>query len=106
MEYKIQKFLLKHRVKPSLLGFYYIPQAVEIILKANFTKIKVVDEIYNSIAMEDKTTTRSVERAIRHLITTMPEEALEELEINSRENSTVLYALALKFREDYKSDKN
>lgn len=106
MEYKIQKFLLKHRVRPNLLGFYYIPQAVEIILKANFKKVNVVDGIYNSIAMENKTTATSVERAIRNLITTLPEEMLEELEIDSRANSTVLYALALKFREDYESDKN
>lgn len=60
---KTEEYLLDFGIKPNIKGFFYICDAVDIIIADNGIR---TGELYEEIAMRRETTNSKVERAIRH----------------------------------------
>lgn len=68
MKKEIQNALLGHGIKPQLLGFQYLTDAVQLVVTDKAYKYNVHKLLYPEIAKNQNTTVCSVERAIRHAI--------------------------------------
>lgn len=64
---RVSEMLCRMMVTPNLCGFRYIIDSEYYIVKKH-CKVNVMYEIYNSVAEDNKTTAKRVERAIRHLV--------------------------------------
>ena len=67
MRRKIEDRLLELGIKPNLNGFGYICDFIELIIDDEERKFKMM-YLYSFVAKKNKTTSTSVERAIRHAI--------------------------------------
>lgn len=65
----IQDALLKKGIKPQLLGFQYLTDAIELVLSDESYKYNVHNLLYPEIASREISSVSRVERAIRHSIT-------------------------------------
>lgn len=67
---RIGNLLIDFGIAPSLLGFYYIIEAVEI-----YNMAKSITKIYEEIAIKYNTNKGNVERSIRHAFDKVNENA-------------------------------
>ena len=67
---QIANLLQQQGIKPNLLGFYYIKDAVEKCIEDPTYVKSITKRLYGEIAKEHKTTATRVERAIRCAIST------------------------------------
>lgn len=65
---KIQDFLLEKGIKPHLLGFKFLTDAIELVDKNLEYQYSITKMLYPEIASCEKTTSSKVERAIRHAL--------------------------------------
>lgn len=65
---EIQNFLLEKGIKPHLLGFKYLTDAIDIVLLNEDYQYNITTKLYPCIASKENTTCSKVERAIRHAI--------------------------------------
>ena len=103
MRRKIEDRLLGLGIKPNLNGFCYICDCVELIMDDEERKFKMM-YLYSVVAKNNKTTSRSVERAIRHAISKINFECWNERYTYSTcsnlSNSEFLYTLALRIKQE------
>lgn len=66
----IEKFLKELCVNPSLLGFNYLKDAIELCLENKEMLNSITKSLYPTVAKKNNTTPSRVERAIRHAIDT------------------------------------
>ena len=62
----VYQYLLDKGVKPHLLGFTYLKDAIMLIFKNQEYQHNITTMLYPEIAKYEKTTASKVERAIRH----------------------------------------
>lgn len=65
---KISTYLLDKGIKPHLLGFTYLKDAIEFVYENSEYQHNVCKMLYPDIAKLEKTTASKVERAIRHAL--------------------------------------
>jgi len=102
MRKKVTDVLIELGVTPNLKGFDYICRAVEIISNSK-KRMDIVKGIYADIANEFDTTSSRTERAIRHAFSKVDKESeayKKYIGIDKTTNSTLLYTLAYRLRED------
>ena len=66
--FRISNLLNRLSISPSIKGYYYIRNAVEMVLEDPEAIIGITKRMYPDVAKEYKTTSSKVERAIRHAI--------------------------------------
>ena len=73
-------------VGPHLLGYEYLREAIELVLKDESYLRSVTKRLYPEIAIKHDTTATKVERSIRHAIHTAPDrgndDAWNDIKIN------------------------
>ena len=103
MRRKIDDRLLELGIKPNLNGFGYICDFIELIIDDEERKFKMM-YLYSVVAKNNKTTSTSVERAIRHAISKINFECWNERYVYSRRsnltNAEFLYTLALRIKQE------
>lgn len=66
MKKKITEILLKLGIKPNLMGFNYIRDAVLCVIEDEKIMNAITTKLYPYVAKQNDTTDKRVERAIRH----------------------------------------
>ena len=103
MRRKIEDRLLELGIKPNLNGFGYICDFIELIIDDEERKFKMM-YLYSVVAKKNKTTSTSVERAIRHAISKINLECWNERYVYSKRsnltNAEFLYTLALRIKQE------
>ena len=103
MRRKIEDRLLELGIKPNLNGFGYICDFIELIIDDEEYKFKMM-YLYSFVAKKNKTTSTSVERAIRYAISKINFECWNERYVYSvrsdLSNSEFLYTLALRIKQE------
>lgn len=102
MKKKVEYVLIELGIYPNLFGFDYICKAIEIINEST-ERMKIVDGLYVDIAKQFNSQKNRVERAIRHAISKIDKSSdawNEYLGIKETTNSTFLYTLATRLKED------
>lgn len=103
MRRKIENRLLELGIMPNLKGFSYICDSVEMITDDTVPKYKMM-YLYEVVAKKNKTTSTSVERAIRHAITKADlgnwNERYTYSTCSNLSNSEFLYTLALRIKQE------
>lgn len=100
MREKITQKLLELGIKPSLKGFYYLVDAIEICAD---DRNAMIGDVYKQIAESNMSTYSRVERSVRHAITKVDfssKEIVEFLNANKRLTSKEFITIfALKIKE-------
>ncbi len=92
---KTNEFLIKLGIYPNLKGFDYIVRAVEIVKENGH--IEVTKELYPKIAEEFDTSSSKVERAMRHIVSKISKNRLEDLGfVKNPTTSELIYYIAMK----------
>ena len=103
MRRKIEDRLLELGIMPNLKGFSYICDLVEMITDDTVPKYKMM-YLYEVVAKKNKTTSTSVERAIRHAITKVDlgnwNGCYARSACTNLQNSEFLYTLALRIKQE------
>lgn len=103
MRRKIEDGLLELGIKPNLNGFGYICDFIELIIDDEERKFKMM-YLYSVVAKKNKTTSTSVERAIRHAISKINFECWNEHYVYSKRsnltNAEFLYTFALRIKQE------
>ena len=89
---KVKDYLLKLGLTPSLKGFCYLIEAVNYSIdyyKQNNCYPSVWKEVYPNVAEEFNTTSCSVERSIRYLISFIPTSLLKGKKLTN--SSVIMY---------------
>ena len=68
VEHLITNIVNEEGINPSLKGFYYITEAVNLLLKEKDRMGAITKEVYGPIADSNQTTIACVERSIRFAI--------------------------------------
>ena len=68
MEHKIINSLLQLGISPSIKGFHYLINAITLYINSNMSISSFSGDIYPKLAEIYKTSSGSVERAVRHAI--------------------------------------
>ena len=70
VEIMAQNLLIDLGTSPSLLGFYYVIRAITLIYENPEYRHQITKKLYPEVAKLENSTSRRVERAIRHAIDT------------------------------------
>lgn len=64
----IEKYLLKIGIPPHLKGFYFLAEAIDLVIKDRSYLRNVTKKLYVEIAKNNDEKLNNVERAMRHAI--------------------------------------
>ena len=84
---RVKKVLNQLGLKINVRGYRYLVDAV--LLKNRYPGISTM-EIYETVAEQNNTSTRAVERAIRHAICNLHDKCRKYFEINCKLTNTVI----------------
>lgn len=93
---KIEDHIMEIGIKPNLVGFDYVCEAIETILDNPAAKMQT---IYNSIAKSYFATPSAVERSIRHCIRRIDK-------YKKTTNSEFIYELAVLIKREVDDESN
>lgn len=65
---EIEKYLIKIGIQPHLKGFYFLADALELVIKDRSYLQNVTKRLYVELAKKNKETPTTLERAMRHAI--------------------------------------
>ena len=92
---KTNEILIKLGIYPNLKGFDYIVRAVEIVKSNGY--LQVTKDLYPRIAKEFNTLPTRVERAMRHLVSKLSKDKLDNLGfVKKPTTSEFIYYMAMK----------